>query len=497
MRISPCFSALATGLLLSALGAEAQSYTWTISTEGHPWQRAKVSLQKAALGSPLLAVRGDEAITTFKSWGTCFNELGWEALQLLPAAQQETVLSQLFKPGGELRFSRGRFPMNANDYARGWYSCDEVAGDFQLRHFSIDHDKTTLIPYIKAAQRHNPRLTFWISPWSPPSWMKINDNYAVRSDAKYNQLAPAADVALYEDATAKDGKVFPARLAVNDYLVQDPRYLQAYANYFCKFIAAYKEQGIPITMAMFQNEAWSYTPYPGCAWTAPGIIRFNTEYLAPALRAQHPEVDLYLGTINTNRYEVIDQVLADARMPQTIKGLGLQWEGGQLLPQLRAKYPQYRYMQSESECGWGSFDWKAAEHTFSLMTSYLGNGCEEYTFWNAILADEGVSPWGWKQNALLRVDSKTKTVTYTPEYYAAKHFSHFIGAGTTIVAYRAGQEDKLPVLVAAPAPGRYLVLAGNFGETPKTVTVQLGGRSLTATLPAHSFNTFSDSKTDK
>lgn len=56
------------------------------------------------------------------------------------------------------------------------------------------------------------------------------------------------------------------------------------------------------------------------------------------------------------------------------------------------KYPQYRYMQSESEGGWGSFDWTAAEHTFDLMTHYLGNGCEEYTFWNAILADGGVSP---------------------------------------------------------------------------------------------------------
>lgn len=476
--------------LSGAFSAPAQSYIWTSSTEGHPWHQTKVALQKTAPSAPLLAVKGGEAITTFKAWGTCFNELGWDALQLLPAAQQETILGQLFRPGGDLRFSRGRFAMNANDYARGWYSCDEVDGDFQLQHFNIDHDKTTLIPYIKAAQRSNPSLTFWISPWSPPSWMKINHHYAVRSDEKFNQLAPASNVALYEGSTEKTDKLFPNQLAVNDYLIQDPRYLTAYANYFCKFIAAYKEQGIPITMAMFQNESWSYTPYPGCAWTVPGIIRFNTEYLAPALHAQHPEVELYLGTINTNHYEVIDQVLADARMPQTIKGLGLQWEGRQILPQLRAKYPQYRYMQSESECGWGSFDWQAAEHTFGLMANYLGNGCEEYTFWNAILADGGVSPWGWKQNALIRVNSKTKTATYTPEYYATKHFSHFIGAGTTIVAYQAGPDNKLPVLVAATAPGKYVVLAGNFGEASQPVAVQLGGRYLTATLPAHSFNTF-------
>lgn len=67
-------------------------------------------------------------------------------------------------------------------------------------------------------------------------------------------------------------------------------------------------------------------------------------------------------------------------MPETIQGVGFQWEGGQILPKLRAKYPQYKYVQTESECGWGSFDWKAAEHTFGLMNHYLGNGCEEYTF---------------------------------------------------------------------------------------------------------------------
>ena len=54
--------------------------------------------------------------------------------------------------------------------------------------------------------------------------------------------------------------------------------------------------------------------------------------------------------------------------------------GGQILPAIRKKYPYYKYMQTESECGSGTFDWKAAEHTFRLINHYIGNGCEEYTF---------------------------------------------------------------------------------------------------------------------
>ena len=122
--------------------------------------------------------------------------------------------------------------------------------------------------------------------------MKINHYYSVVSNGEYNKLDPKKDYLLFEDSEKTYENVFPGKLTVNDYLIQDPRYLQTYANYFCKFIDAYAEEGIPVTQVMFQNESWSYTPYPGCAWTPEGIIRFNAEYLAPTLKEKHPDVDL-------------------------------------------------------------------------------------------------------------------------------------------------------------------------------------------------------------
>ena len=436
------------GLALLEVSVQAQTCDWVSSCEGKTWTQNKVKLQTKAEGTAAdLSVDKGDSVVVFKAWGTCFNELGWDALNVLPSNEKEEILRKLFSPEGDLRFTLGRFPMNANDFSRNWYSCDEVPGDFELKHFNIDRDKTSLVPYIKSAQRYNPNMTFWISPWSPPNWMKINQDYPVRSD-KYNTMHPAKDYYLQGNKGPKTEGVFPAELAETDFFIQDPRYLSAYANFFCKFVSAYKELNIPIKMVMFQNESWSYTPYPGCAWTPEGIIRFNVEYLAPALKKAHPDVKLYFGTINTNRYEVIEKVLDDPRMPETIQGIGL------LLTRLRAKYPNYNYVQTESECGWGSFDWKAAEHTFHLMNHYLGNGCEEYTFWNPILADEGVSPWGWKQNALIRVDSKqAKAILQTPE-------------------------------------GKIVVVAGNFQDNPQQLTVKLGEKWLNVTLQAHSFNTF-------
>lgn len=477
-------------LLMGLSGVYAQTVTWVSSTEGNIWKETKTKLQGSSQATPLLTVNGSEQIQVFRKWGTCFNELGWDALNLLPLEQQEEVLNALFAPEGDLKLSVGRIPMNANDYARDWYSCDEVPGDFKLQYFNIDRDRKTLLPYVKRAQKVNPNMTFWVSPWSPPSWMKVNHYYSVKSKAGVNQLPEEAQVALYEGVDNIDKRFYPKQVTENDYFIQDPRYLQTYADYFCKFVKAYQEEGIPVKRVMFQNEPWAYTVYPSCAWQPEGIVRFNVEYLAPTLKKQLPDVQLYLGTINTNRIELVDKILSDPRMKDAVEGIGFQWWSGQILPEIRKKYPNYKYMQTESECGSGTFDWKAAEHTFHLINHYLGSGCEEYTFWNAILADEGTSGWGWKQNALVRVDSKAGTATYTPEYYAVKHFSNQVTNGTKVLSYKEKGDDLLPVLVALTPEGKYLIVAGNFNDEAKELSIQLGNKYLDITLQGHSFNTF-------
>ena len=80
-------------------------------------------------------VDGTENGVAFKNWGTTFNELCWDALGLLTRTEQDEILYNIFSPQGDLRITRGRISMGANDYARSWYSCDEVEGDFELRYF--------------------------------------------------------------------------------------------------------------------------------------------------------------------------------------------------------------------------------------------------------------------------------------------------------------------------------------------------------------------------
>jgi glucosylceramidase len=478
--------------------ASAQTFTQYTTTEQQPWQtKGKVSLATKAKAQPAVCPTvSPSGKTTFRAWGTCFNELDLDAIRLLKPEEQEKIMHDIFAPDGDLRFTRGRLTMNANDYSRAWYSCDTVAGDFQLKYFNIGHDKENVIQLIKMAQRWQPAMTFWVSPWSPPAWMKINQDYCVAS-SPYNTQPKEKDYLLFDDGGQPDPNemqflgerkgLFPKKLASQNYFIQDPRYLQAYANMFCKFIDLYAEENIPIDMVMYQNEAYSYTPYPGCAWTAEGTIRFNKEYLAPTLREKHPEVKLYVGTFNTNRQDYVQRIVNG--LQGCVEGLGFQWEGRENLDFMREHHPDLHMVSSESECGNGQMDWRAGEHTFYLLHEYVGRGCDEYYNWNFILCDQGRSAWGWKQNALVQVRSANRTYRYTPEYYAYKHFSHFVEPGSTLLAFYP-IKDGLQAIAFQRPDGKRVVICGNTNNEARELSIQLGKRYLNATLAAHSFNTF-------
>ena len=487
------------GAILGAATIQAQTVVSYTTTEGQIWESGKQTMKKHPQTTPMMELTGDEEGVEFRAWGTTFNELDWDAFNLLTRDEQDEVMYNLFAPNGDLHFTHGRVSMNANDYARSWYSCSDVAGDFELRYFNIERDKTSIIPLARAAQKHCPSLQLFMSPWSPPTWMKINQDYPVLS-SKHNDLDPRKDYLLYMD----DGKssnpdemkllgnrdgVFPRHLALQDYFIKDPRYLQCYADMFCRFIDLYAEQGLPITKVMYQNEAYSYTPYPGCAWTAEGTLLFNNEYLAPTLAKRHPDVELWIGTFNTNRLDYVEKILDDPTLQANVKGVGTQWECRNNLPQLRKRYPNLRFMQSESECGNGSMDWAAGEHTFFLIADNLGNGCDEYYNWNFILKDNGISPWGWTQNALIQVDSKTREMRYTAEYYAYKHFSHFVTPGATMIGYSGREHAQTPIVVYRTSKGM-VTIAGNFTDQPQQTSIKIGEKYLNITMEPHSFNTY-------
>lgn len=464
--------------LMSAFSMQAQTTAYRyLSTDGDFWKMSTVTLSDKVPGKAQVVIRTAQPNQTFLGWGTCFNELPWDAYNLLSETDKQLLVKRMFNPNGDLRLQKGRLSAGANDYAREWYSCDEIdvnSTDFEMEHFNIDRDLTTIIPSIKLALAQNPDMDFFCSPWSPPTWMKTNKHYAQRK-------------------TSTNGCPFNVPPFFNDQFIDDPQYYKAYCLYFDKFINAYKEQGIRITSLAYQNEAYSNTPYPGCSWTAKTTGKFLAEYLGPYMREHQPGLKLIIGTMNTASLDIYEQILNTPNIDKYMDAIGFQWEGANAMNEVLRRHPNYEAIQTENECGRGTYDWNAGAHTFQLVNHYLRNQVTTYYYWNAILKDNGISPWGWVQNAMVQVNSATNTPRYTPEYYAYCHYTHFIPAGSKILTV---DEPNL-VTTAITPDGNLIVVAGNEGTQEKIVTMDVDGKYLVATLPAKSFSTYVVGQNDK
>jgi glucosylceramidase len=203
-------------LELPASAAAEPAVRWICSTQAEPWKELPVAVAQASgqpAGVGALKIDPGTEYQVIDGFGGCFNDLGWQALLALDEPAREAALKELFDPAGA-NFTLCRMPIGANDFSLKWYSFDETPGDYRMEDFSIERDRSDLIPYIKAAMKYQPKLGVWGVPWSPPEWMKTNNHY--------------------KGGTMK----------------QDARTLAAYALYFSKYVRAYRAEGVHVYAVM-------------------------------------------------------------------------------------------------------------------------------------------------------------------------------------------------------------------------------------------------------
>lgn len=450
---------------------------WVSSRKGEVWRDLSGSLTMLDESQSDVRVATETEYQVIDGFGACFNELGWDALALLNADDRQQVFQDFFGSSDTSQRSMGfthcRMPVAANDFARDWYSYNETPNDFAMDNFSIERDQSSLIPYIKEAQKHQPDLMIWASPWSPPSWMKTNGHYAQNVYSNSEQSNGLA-----ADKTVNEGQ---------DGFIQEEKYFKAYALYFRKFIEAYRSQGIDISMVMPQNEFNSNQVFPSCVWTPEGLARF-----IPHLYEQVGQlgVELFFGTMERPDTQLFERAYADPNVKSVIKGVGFQWAGRDAVKFLHYTHPELKLFQTEQECGDGKNDWRLARYAWDLMRDYMESGVNVYEYWNMALVKGQASSWGWKQNSLISVDPQTKSYQFTPDYYMLKHVCHFVKPGAQRVDAKSwtGYDNALAFV---NPDGEQVIIIQN--DLPETLPIRIGiaGNVLMAKLPANSLNTLS------
>ncbi|MBR5067987.1 MAG: glycoside hydrolase family 30 protein [Bacteroidales bacterium] len=460
-----------------------------------------------------IAIDVNATAQTVKGFGTCFNELGWASLKILPEQTLKEIFAELYEPGKGANFNRARMSIGANDFSLDYYSCDDTNNDFELKDFSIERDKETLIPMMKYALSANPDIYWFASPWCPPRWMKRTKHYAERAVTQQmiDRMKQAADNANKKrgpkpgeegGVSATSGFFSDGPLAFrmvpqqNDAKPNEegsegqtsfnmkPEYLDAYARYFGKFADAYKAEGIDIKMVMPQNEPNSAQPYPSCCWLSRDLNIFVGQYLGPEMAKRG--VDVYFGTCERPDPAKIDTLLQDPESSKYVKGVGFQWAGKEALPTIYKNYSGIDLVESEQECGNGKNNWEGAMYSWDLQREYFDNGVTQYYYWNTSLFYERPSRWGWFQNSLITVNEEDKTWTFTPEYYELKHLSHFVMTGAKKLVLGGSYNEALGFV---NPDGSIVLIIGNQTDVDANIVLQLGNESLNVTIPAGTLNT--------
>ncbi|NJK86196.1 MAG: glycosyl hydrolase family 30, partial [Bacteroidales bacterium] len=245
----------------------------------------------------------------------------------------------------------------------------------------------------------------------------------------------------------------------------------------------YKKEGIDIYAVHVQNEPNSCQNFPSCIWHPNDLATFIGSYLGPQLSADHSGTEIWLGTIERPQIERIDTILNHEEAKKYIHGIGFQWAGKGAIAEVQKKYPGMQLMQTETECGDGSNDWAAADHTFELMKHYFKHGANAYMYWNMVLDETGKSQWGWKQNSMITIHTETGEIKYNPEFFLMKHFSYFIDKGF----YKIETSDEN--CLAFVKNNSLTFVYRNKGEAA-TKAFTVGEFTFYAELAGNSFNTF-------
>ena len=392
-------------------------------------------------------------------FGGAFTEAAALTFSKLSKANQEKILMAYFDQETGLRYNLGRVAIHSCDFALENYTyVDDY--DETLTSFSIKREYQWVIPMIKDAIRvRKSQIQLLASPWSPPAWMKSNN------DMNHG------------------GKLLP-------------KYYQTWANYYLKFIEAYTKAGLNIFAISVQNEPAAKQIWDSCEYTAEEERDFVSNFLGPTIQSsQYKDVKIIIWDHNRDiLFERADTVLKDPKANQYVWGTGVHWyvsEAFENLTKIHHKYPDKHLLFTEGciEGGVALNEFKSGERYVRNMIGDFSNHCEGYIDWNLLLDDQGgPNHVGNYCDAPIICDTKNDIVHFNSSYYAIGHFSKYIDIG----ALRIQSESNHPFLrqVAFKNPDdSIVVIIQNETEEETTINIDYKNNKEPISIDKRSINT--------
>ncbi|MEV8392372.1 MULTISPECIES: ricin-type beta-trefoil lectin domain protein [unclassified Streptomyces] len=406
---------------------------------------------------------------TFTGGGASFTDTAaWlmKGSGALSQATRDDTMRKLFSPTEGIGLSFVRNPMGGSDLARFGYTYNDLpAGqtDPTLARFSLAHDLADVLPLTKQAKQLNPALTTMASPWTAPAWMKDN------------------------------GQLNGGWLKAENY--------GTYADYFVKYLQAYRDQGIPVDYVSAQNEPTCCAGYPSMSWNGSGLAYFTKNELLPKLQSAGLSSKVLAHDWNWDTYDAYAaETVNDAAIRNHPNFGGVAWHGygGNVQKQtdVHNQYPQLNAFQTEHSGG----TWIANQQRedMSNIIDYTRNWAKSVTKWSlAVDQNRGPHNGGCGTcDGLITVhngDGRHGQVDYTIEYYTMGHLTKFVKPGAERVASTAS--TAVPNVAWRNPDGSKALIAYNDASAARELRVNWGGQNFSYSLPGKTSATFTWSGT--
>ncbi|GAC1424898.1 MAG: hypothetical protein NVSMB7_01060 [Chitinophagaceae bacterium] len=182
-KLYACFFLLTgMGLLTSAQTTSPVSVWLTHADRSQLFQpQAQQILFSATVsGKPVIEVNEAETYQTIDGFGFALTGGSAQHIIHMSAAARRALLKELFGThGNNIGISYLRLSIGASDLNDHVFSYDDLpAGqtDMNMLKFGLGPDKENVVPVMKEILAISPKIKILGSPWSPPAWMKTNND---------------------------------------------------------------------------------------------------------------------------------------------------------------------------------------------------------------------------------------------------------------------------------------------------------------------------------
>jgi len=420
-----------------------------------------------------VVIRIDEAVRDqeITGFGASFLEAGMICLNSLDSAHQEKVLRSLFDPETGAGFTAMKTVIGATDFqsAGPYYTYDDHPGDLGMKLFSIQRDlgPNGVISYIKRARRYG-QFVLQAPMDYPPDWMLF--------DVGKNQNV-------------------------------DPRYFDALALYYLRYLEAYERQGIVIDFLSLFNEPGIYTTIP-----ANKIHDLLRDHVGPLLAKAGVKTRIQPSEFNTRERAFQDYpvILSDPEARKYAGAMayhGYEFKDFDKLKELHHRYPDLKLWMTEVDHSYGTDtprsvvlpkkEYEDGDFWGNQIMNDLESGTSAWIYWNMILDEKG-GPWllspvhrdtdGNQQHPVVVIDRQSKQVTYTGLYYYLAHFSKFVRPGAVRIA-AAGSAGGVRSVAFVAKNGDIIAEILNSNSREAATILNWRDKFLRVNLPALSITT--------